>query len=268
MRPTSPHNVVAAGGCLAVALLLAVPVSSAAQCNASVKPAPGEVGYRKRPYACEGMYVGLQSAPVGVQVVSLVRGTLSYAKDSRGDSVLYIKVRAPTRQLAPRVNVIGRARQANLHWALDGTVHVNGQMRWDLTTVVKPMELDSAKIGVYGLATRQGPDGSLGGPIFVPLEVTRDTAPAYTPESVELIVRIPLASALCWFLGDEVNERAFATSPSCITPIVRPLDGNSDGYFKIAIPAGSEGAHRLAIRWRPRSGQTFGKPVHLSIFFW
>ena len=256
----------AGGGGLAILLVALAPSLAGAQCDASVKPAPGEVGYKKRPYACEGMYIGLQSAPVGVQVVSLVRGTLRYAKDSGSDSVLYIKARHNTKLLERDVRVIGRARQANLHWALDGSVRAGSEMRWDLGTVVKPMDLDSTKIGVYGLAKRTGPDGNLGGPIFIPLEVTRGSAPAST-EAVELIVRVPLASALCWSLPTETDAHAFATTSRCAR-IVRPIGGNSDGYFKIDLPPQSEGEHRLAIRWRPKYGQAFGRPVHLNIYFW
>jgi hypothetical protein len=261
-----PRMLRAAAGGLATMLVALGPRPLGAQCDASVRPAPGEVGYKKRPYACEGMYVGLQSAPVGVQVVSLVRGTLSYARDSRSDSVLYIKARHSTTHLEPQVRVIGRARQANLHWALDGSVGVSGEMRWDLGTVVKPMKLDSAKIGVYGLATRRGRD-SLGGPVFVPLEVTRHRQPATTDSVVELIVRVPMASALCWSLARGDSAQKFAAAPRCESPI-QPIDGNADGYFRIPLVRPSAGEHRLAIRWRPRGAPAFGKPVHLSIHIW
>jgi hypothetical protein len=263
---SAPHERRAVVLGLVVTLCALVPALAAAQCDPSVKPAPGEVGYKKRSYACEGMYIGLQSAPVGVQVVSLVRGSLRYARDSRSDSVLYIKARHNTAHLEPRVRVIGRARQANLHWALDGSVRVDSVMRWDLATVVRPMGLDSPKIGVYGLATRRGPDGSLGGPVFVPLEVTRDSASART-QPVELIVRLPLASELCWSLAEGKAAQTFATMAPC-TPTVSPIDGNADGYFRIEVPPQPAGDHRLAIRWRPRGARAFGDPVHLSVHFW
>ena len=96
MSRPSPRRLCAAGGGLVVALVALAPRVAMAQCDASVKPAPGEVGYKKRPYACEGMYIGLQSAPVGVQVVSLVRGALRYSK-TPSDSVLYVKARPPAR---------------------------------------------------------------------------------------------------------------------------------------------------------------------------
>jgi len=257
----------AAGGRgLAILLVALAPRPAGAQCDASVKPAPGEVGYKKRPYACEGMYVGLQSAPVGVQVVSLVRGSLRYGKDSPSDSVLYVKARPNVARLDPEVRVIGRARQANLHWALDGSVRVDSQMLWNLRTVVKPMDLDSGKIGVYGLAKRRGPDGSLGGPIFVPLEITRARTAGGT-EPVELIVRVPLAAELCWSAHQPGTPRPVATTTTC-EPRVRPIDGNADGYFRIVIPPQPEGEHQLAIRWRPRGTHAFGRPVHLSIYFW
>jgi hypothetical protein len=262
----SPRMLRAAGGGLAIVLVVLAPRPAGAQCDASVKPAPGEVGYKKRPYACEGMYVGLQSAPVGVQVVSLVRGTLSYARDSRADSVLYIKARHSITHLHPQVRVIGRARQANLHWALDGSVGASSEMRWDLGSVVKPMKLDSTKIGVYGLAARRGPD-SLGGPVFVPLEVTRHRQAATTNTVVELIVRVPLAAELCWSLAQGDSAQIFARAARCESAIP-PIDGNADGYFRIPLVRPPAGDHRLAIRWRPRGSRAFGKPVHLSIHIW
>lgn len=256
----------AAGGAgLAILLVALAPRPAGAQCDASVKPAPGAVGYQKRPYACEGMYIGLQSAPVGVQVISLVRGTLDdITKDERSDSVVYIKVRHKGPRLDPEVRVIGRPRQANLHWALDGTVRVGSYIRWNLGTVVKPMELDSAKIGIYGLAKLHGADGTLGGPVFVPLEVTRDSGDTGADE-MELIVRIPMASELCWSLAEGKAAQKFAMTPSCVRK-VPPI--NSDGYFRIEIPKQPPGERALAIRWRPRGAANFGDPVHLSIHFW
>ena len=265
MSRPSPRRLCAAGGGLGVALVALAPRVAMAQCDASVKPAPGEVGYKKRPYACEGMYIGLQSAPVGVQVVSLVRGALRYSK-TPSDSVLYVKARPSASRLEPEVRVIGRARQANLHWALDGAVRVDSQMRWNLKAVVKPMELDSAKIGVYGLARRRGPDGSLGGPIFVPLEITRARATSGS-EPVELIVRVPMAAELCWSTRNADEPQPVANTPRC-EPRISPTDGNPDGYFRIVIPPQPEGERQLAIRWRPRGSQAFGDPVHLSIYFW
>ncbi|HJR67769.1 MAG TPA: hypothetical protein VJ802_15155 [Gemmatimonadaceae bacterium] len=265
MSRRSPRRLCAAGGGLAVALVALAPRVAMSQCDASVKPAPGEVGYKKRPYACEGMYIGLQSAPVGVQVVSLVRGSLRYSKEAPSDSVLYVKARPSASRLEPEVRVIGRARQANLHWALDGSVRVDRPMRWNLETVVKPMELDSAKIGVYGVARRRGPDGSLGGPIFVPLEITRARA-ASASEPVELIVRVPMAAELCWLV-----QKPGAVQPVANTSCERrvsPVDGNPDGYFRIVIPPLPEGEHQLAIRWRPRGTQAFGNPVHFNVYFW
>ncbi len=265
MSRRSPRGVRAAGGRIAIAVIALAPRFAEAQCDALVKPAPGEVGYKKRPYACEGMYIGLQSAPVGVQVVSLVRGALRYGKDSPSDSVLYVKARPNTVRLDPDVRVIGRARQANLHWALDGSVRVDSQMRWNLGAVVKPMDLDSGKIGVYGLARRRGPDGGLGGPIFVPLEITRGRAGGGA-EPVELIVRVPMAAELCWLAEEPGAAQTVATTPTCER--VSPIEGNADGYFRIMIPPQPEGEHQLMIRWRPRGAQAFGRPVHLSIYFW
>jgi hypothetical protein len=255
---------VAAGGF--AALVAIVPVPAAAQCDASVKPAPGEVGYKKRDYACEGMYVGLQSGPIGVQVVSLVRGALRYTSELPADGLLYVKVRHRSHRLDPRVRVIGRARQANLHWALDGAVRFDSVLRWDLAKVVRPMRLENTSIGLYGVTHRLGPDANLGGPVFVPLEVTPSEDPAPT-EAVELVVRVPAAAEICWSVSKRDAPPAEGLSAQC-TPKVGPIDGNADGYFRIVIPPMSDGEHRVAIRWRPRGAQAFGNPVHLSVQFW
>ena len=266
MTGRSARTLRAASGCAAIAFIALAPPAVGAQCDASVKPAPGEVGYKKRPYACEGMYIGLQSAPVGVQVVSLVRGTLGYRTEGESDSVLFVKTRHNVSKLEPQVRVIGRARKANLHWALDGVVPVSNPLRWDLGTVVKPMKLDSTLIGIYGLARRRVVEGGVGSPVFVPLEVTRSEHPANTA-SVELIVRIPAAAALCWTVRGGRNVPPLPSTPGC-EPSVPPIDGNADGYFKIVIPPQAEGEHQVLIRWRPRGAHVFSDPVPLSVHFW
>jgi hypothetical protein len=228
-------------------------------CDLKVKPAPGHIGYKKRPYGCEGMYVGLQSAPLGVQVVSLLRGTLAF-DDTR--SVMFVSVAADTAALKAPVRVVGRTRRANLHWAFDGQVEPGASLKWDLREVVRPAELVSETIGMYGMSSRR-PDGS-GGPIFVPLLVSGSPSTSVDRSApLEVIVRVPAAGSLCWSLTSDGS--AGETSPPC--EWISPMGGNPDGYFLITIPPEKPG-NRLALRWRVRGAgpaSLTGSPVYLTI---
>ncbi len=251
------------GACVASTVVAFLPEPIAAQqCDRSVKPVPGELGYKKRDYGCEGMYIGLQSAPLGVQVVSFVWGAFRY---DPSDEVLSIRVGEISGSANPVVRVIGRPRQANLHWAFDGEARLNRPLYWDLRKVVKVVELGSENIGMYGVTSRTG---GLGGPIFVPLGF----GPPYErSDSLELIVRIPAAAELCWLPPQAADVPP--PSDGCALPWRRPaplLAENPDGYFRILFARPSPGESKLGLRWRPRGrlahGETrLGDPVYLSI---
>lgn len=230
------------------------PAGASSQCALSVRPKPGDTGYRERDQRCEGMYVGLQSAPLNVQVISLVKGGLSYRLDSE---IREIEVRVPAAlandaELEKRVLIVGRAREPNLNWALDGFASPGSPMNWKLDDVVRKEQLSSDRIGLFGETKRT--DG-MGGPVYIPLEVSRSAgAQAAT---IELIVRIPPAAAASWSVGTGADRKP-----------AEPL--NADGYFRIVLPATpAPEKTRVAVYWRPRGESRMSDvPEHLRIFRW
>lgn len=252
---------------LLVALLGAEPSVANAQgssdCDSKVKPAPGRIGYKKRSYGCEGLFVGLQSAPLGVQVVSLVRGSIAF---DTTQSLMWVSVGGDRVPSPAPVRVVGRARQANLHWALDTEVSPGKALTWDLREVIRPAELRSETIGLYGVMAPT--ENAPGGPVFVPLEISKaPPAPAASGnagQSLQLIVRVPAAGQLCWSMRP--HGSAAATDSSCKK--INPVGGNADGYFEIEIPSTAPRAFDVILRWRPRHLNRFGNPVRLSIQRW
>ena len=251
--------------CAAVVLTIIDTSAASAQrktdCDLKVKPAPGDIGYKKRSYGCEGMYVGLQSAPLGVQVVSIVRGTLAFDSATH---LRYVFVGADSKSVSSDVRVIGRARRANLHWAFDGEVSPGRPLTWDLREVIHNAELKSETVGLYGLVSPAA--GATGGPSFVPVAIrgSPDADPTKAGESVELIVRIPAAAALCWSIARVSEERKQGIPKKCTA--IDPFKGNADGYFQITIADPEPGEHQLALRWRVRGTHEWpGAPVHLRL---
>lgn len=221
------------------------------ECALKVEPQRGDTGYRERGQHCEGMYVGLQSAPLNVQVISLVKGGLRY--DLSRDRVLYVHVPTLPDQLnAGDVLLQGRGREANLNWALDAPVPVGKHLTWDLTEVVVREQLPSSRIGIAG----QIQASDLDAPVYIPLLISKSVQTPAVPDSLELVVKIPGASAARW---------AFASSGK-----KHPAERlNVDGYFRIVVPPGEEGETALNIYWRPRGRPAFNEaPEHLRIYRW
>lgn len=225
-----------------------------AQCR-DVEAQPGEAGYKQRGARCEGMYVGRQSAPINIQVVSLVKGGLDFPS-----TVDEVKIRVPEAladvdSLSQRVTVTGDTREANLHWALDSAHPLRpGQaISWDLE-VLRQVDLESDRLGLYGRTTHES---GLGGPIFVPVAVTIPGASVPSDEPIELVFRIPAAAGACWSDG---------TGNGCRQPASLL---NADGYFRIEIPPGEPGPATLAFRWRPSGSPTWSEtPETLTIYRW
>ncbi len=221
-----------------------------AQCALEVKPRPGETGYRKRDYGCEGLYVQLQAANINVQVVSLVRGALPL---EGGSDVMQIHVAPHLAGLRDSVAILGRGREANLNWALDWYARPGQPMTWRLDQVVRAVPLEASRIGVLGRTVKAS---GLGGPVYVPVSVRNPRAPAPTGvEPIELVIRIPLAGSVEWRLSG-------ADEWTRIPP------ENGDGYFAIPLPPGPTGETDFELRWAPRGTREYGAPESLRILYW
>lgn len=169
-----------------------------AACALNVKTDGASTSYQKRDYGCEGIYVGLQSAPLNVQIVSLVRGTFDLGQDVRSMMIRTGPLAGPDSDLSLRTRVLGRARKANLNWAMDGFAKADSPMVWNLHAVVHPLALGTDQIGVTGLRERPG---SLAGPVFMPVAITPTDAALPPRAPIEMVVRIPAASAVQWRLS-------------------------------------------------------------------
>jgi hypothetical protein len=221
------------------------------ECLLRVQPRDGETGYHDRGQRCEGMYVGLQSAPVNVQVVSLVKGGLHY--DLARDRLLYVRVPAITGLRDPVV-LRGRGRESNLNWALDASLAPGGRLVWNLTDVIVREQLSSDRIGIFGQTVEHR--AGFADTVFVPLAVGGSEAPEASRDSIELIVKIPGASGLRWALDPGGEQH----------PSERL---NVDGYFRIVVPPGRAEQVALDLYWRPRGKLAFNQtPEQLGIYRW
>jgi len=227
-----------------------------AQCR-DVEAQPGDAGYKPRGERCEGMYVGRQSAPINIQVVSLVKGGLDIPQAVEEVKIHVPKTLAAIDSLSDNVSVVGDTREANLYWALDSANPLRpGQaISWDLE-VLRQVPLESERLGLYGKTTHVS---GLGGPIFVPVAVTGpgESIPADAP--IELVFRIPAAARAC--LSDETDD-------GCSW--AKSLDAHgANGYFRIEIPPGEPGLATLAFRWYPTGSPNPNKtPETLTVYRW
>jgi hypothetical protein len=219
----------------------------AQKCDPTLRAVPSSTGYRARSYGCEGLYIGLQSAPLAVQVVSFLKGGINPNPGGRE-----LRLLAPPgldlANYAGRVQVVGRARESNLNWALHGTTSADGVMRWDLAEVVIPANLKLGRLGIHGHATRRS---GVGPPMYVPLAVVPEGATVATSDSLELVLRILEAAETCV---------AFADHESCSSGL--------DSYFTFQIPPGQPSQVVLQVRWRRRLQPTMGEPELIRIYRW
>lgn len=226
-----------------------------AQCALQVRPRPGDTGYRKRNYACEGMYVQLQAATINIQVVSLVKGGLKLPDSA---STVYVHIPQDLGSLRDSVGVFGRGREANLNWALDGFARPGHPMTWNLEAVVREVEIDDAeRLGVFAETRRSS---GLGGPIYVPIALSDSWTrpdPGTLPPTVELVIRVPAAGTIQYRMagGDWQPQPALRRT-------------NGDGYFAIMLEPARPGPMDVELRWSPTNSLQFGAPESLNIFFW
>lgn len=224
-----------------------------AACALNVKTDGASTSYQKREYGCEGIYVGLQSAPLNVQIVSLVRGSFNLGQGVRSMMIRTSPLAGLDSDFDLRTQVLGRARIANLNWAMDGFAKADSPMVWNLEAVVRPLELETVQVGVTGLRERQS---GLAGPVFMPVAITPTDAALPHQAPIEMVVRIPAASAAQWSLapGDAWDDASDVHA--------------ADGYFGITLPAGPPGILRVLVRWRARGTPAWGEPERLSIYRW
>lgn len=222
--------------------LIATPVVATAQRCAL--PIPGDrapTDYRPRSDdpRCEGMYVGLQAEPLKIQPVSFVRGGLRFPAATTNARNVIATLVALSRDLAARdLQLVGRGAESNLHWALDAELGARDRFNWNLSEVVLPVGLTPQRIGVYAVSRAGNSE-----PLLVPLDVIGDNTPAAPRRELELVIRIPGASAARWQLDGGSQQQAEVV--------------NTDGFFRIWIPTGESGIKRVAITWRTRGENRF-----------
>ncbi len=218
-----------------------------AQCDPSLRAVGESTGYRKRAYGCEGLYVGLQSAPLAVQVVSLTKGSLHH--EARGAELRVVPPPGlDLTNLMSGIQVIGRARAPNLNWALHGITTRDREMRWNLNEVVIPAALELRRLGVHGQTGRRS---GVGPPVYVPLAFVPTGQNVQTTDSLELVLRVLEAAEVCVTHG---------TTRICPRGV--------DSYFTFRLPAGSSGETVLQVRWRRFRQPAFGEPELIRIYQW
>lgn len=238
-----------------VAGSLVAPRSAAGQCQDVRVDDDSPVAYKARDGRCEGLYTGLQSAPLNLTVVSLVKGELV---DSIAVSSDVLEVMVPSEhflaelqgaELNPDITIRGRARDANLNWALDSDpgTRDNRELAWPLSEVVNRASLRLDQLGVFGVTRREG---GLGGPVYVPVEVrpTRggEGSVEMSEGGIEFVFMLPGAG----------KARVCTREASACEPAeeLTTADGYGDGYFRATFSLSDVGLAPIAVRWRPRGG--------------
>ena len=237
-----------------VTVPLVAPRSGAAQCQDMRVDSDSPVAYKDRGGRCEGLYTGLQSAPLNLTVVSLVKGELV---DSIAASSDILQVMVPSEhflaelqgaELEPDITIRGRARDANLNWAMDSdpATRADRPLSWPLSDVVNPASLKLDQLGVFGVTRRKG---GLGGPVFVPVEVRPidgGKGSVEVSDSIEFVFMLPGAgrARVCTREAETCKPAEELTT----------ADGYGDGYFRAIISLSEVGLAPIAVRWRPRGG--------------
>jgi hypothetical protein len=111
-------------------LFLCLPFLTIAQCDDSVRPTSGSMGYKARGQHCEGFYRSLVSAN-DLQIVHFTKGRLAYS----ATEVEKIQLSVPVRTNSP-VNVRSMGIPRNLFYQMDVMLNSGESFSWDTGEVL------------------------------------------------------------------------------------------------------------------------------------
>ncbi len=220
-------------------------------CALPYEARPGSTGYQKRDYGCEGYFVQPQAASLNVEVLSLVRGGITFGDQDR----VQLAIPRLSTGLRESATVFGTGLVSGLNWALDGVARSDAPMTWVLSTVVRRDSLRPQNIGLMATARRQS---GMGAPVFVAVEMrdpSRGAANTSAPRSTALVFRVPLAGIAEW-----------RVAPNGVWKRAESLDG--DGRFSCTLPESVRGDVEVEIRWARRGSRTFGATEALRLLLW
>lgn len=231
-----------------VAVLPSTPAAAQSQCEFDVRPAP-RLAYEPRGERCEGLYIELQSTPMNLRVVSLLRGgTLDALEADSTVSVLVVRVPADLvlgDSLRTRIRVVGQPKVAGVNWALDGWAEPNSAFRWNLDEVFRRTGIPLSQVGLAGRTLRvQG----IKDPVYVPLEVTgQGRAGNAASDAIHFVFHLPAAA--------EARVCVVAGGPPACTGTERIQSGGYfDGYFQATLPPAPPGLTPVVVQWRASVG--------------
>ncbi len=220
-------------------------------CALPYEARPGTTGYQKRDYGCEGYYVQPQAASLNVEVLSLVRGGISFGDQDR----VQLAIPRLSAGLRESATIFGTGLVPGLNWALDGVARPDAPMNWVLSTVVRRDSLPPQNIGLMATARRQS---GMGAPVFVAVEIrdpSRGAANSSAQRTTTLVFRVPLAGIAEW-----------RVAPGTAWKRAEALDG--DGRFSCTLPESVRGEVDVEVRWARRGSRTFGATEALRLLLW
>jgi hypothetical protein len=242
--------------------------AAAQECELKVRPIDGRLGYRPRANArCEGMYVELQSAPVALRVISLMRGTVdSAALDSARSLELHIALH--TLNLDPVVTILAQPTVAGVNWALDvrDTAVAGPDRKQRLAYRWNKFEaFDGTGIALdsIGFVARTRLMRGMQDPVYVPVAVTRSNDKVTADSSIHVIFHLPGASV----------ARLCVVRYECVSGDLQPMrsGGYYDGFFQAEIPlTGTTPGEllQIVVQWRESGNASEVQRDRFDLFRW
>jgi hypothetical protein len=214
--------------CLLFALLVGVSVAASApanQCDNTLQPIAGDLGYVWRGGRCEGLYTSLVAAS-SLELVSLLKGKLHFnpQPDLRLEASapnVSAMVRGPI-----RVRVV--ALPLKTYYRMDAVLPASHRMTW-AGEVLHELELYAHMIGAFGwveVGTQK---------VFVPLQVGQQGA-SLPQAAVEMMVRSPVAVETLKWRASVVGQRGATPSP-WLDAVTSPVPAGQP--VAIALPGGA-----------------------------
>ena len=213
--------------------------STPLDCDASnLRPIGGASGYtaRRGDSRCEGVYQSPVSA-TGLEVISVTLGPLDF--DVELDDHLVVSMPDLGALDADAIRVRAVALPLRTYYRMDTLVAPGQTMRWPVGAVLRPWDLTSDRLGVFGWIDHAGDR------VLVPVAVNpEDQSSADDASRVLIKLRSPVRlDRVVW------REVADDGSVSDWRPVVeRTVRGGEAIAFK--LPAGPAGVLRLDFRAR------------------
>lgn len=242
--------------------------ADAQECELKVRGIAGNMGYgpRKPDSRCEGMYVELQSAPVVLRLVSLIRGRVPTDAILGNEKNLVIRVPGADTLLKDPVTVMAQPTMAGVNWALD--VKASGEYSWNKAELFHRTKLQLDNLGFLAVTRRSK---GISDPVYVAVEVTAPGEDPTNSDDVHLIFQLPAASRARLCVARDVGSTSSGVSRNCYDAELLRSGGYYDGFFTVTLPLSDEignGIVPIAVEWMEAGSGAISRDRFEAVLRW